>query len=190
MNDIYTHAVAVVRERVKMSDVLGVYGISIGKNGFAMCPFHSEKTPSFSTYKNDTRFKCFGCGMEGDVISFIEKIENIPFRDAVRRADELFNLYLFNKPTLRQHRKQKAVVKELRRRREERKKYDEQLDNEYWEQLRIYNFFCEAVERYKPKSPEAEPSEEFLHALQCRADAEHKLDEIFLEICNRGGETY
>lgn len=190
MNDIYTHAVAVIREKVKMHDVLGIYGIEVDRNGFAVCPFHCEKTPSFSTYKNDTRFKCFGCGIEGDVISFIEKRENVSFREAVRRSDELFNLYLFNKPTLRQYRKQKSAVNEIRRKREEQKKYAEQLENEYWVQLRVYKIFYDAVERNKPQSPESAPTARFLNALECRTAAEHKLDEIFLEICNRGGETY
>lgn len=54
-----------------------------GVNHFARCPFHNEKTPSFSVNSRLQRFKCFGCGVSGDVITFIEKFENIDFPKAL-----------------------------------------------------------------------------------------------------------
>ena len=55
-----------------------------GSNLFGLCPFHSEKTPSFSVNSEKQIFHCFGCGKGGDVISFIREIENLSFSDAVR----------------------------------------------------------------------------------------------------------
>ena len=49
-----------------------------------LCPFHGEKTPSFNIYTETDSFYCFGCGASGDVISFIMKIENLDYLDAVR----------------------------------------------------------------------------------------------------------
>ena len=49
-----------------------------------LCPFHGEKTPSFNIYTEDGSFYCFGCGVGGDVISFIMKIENLDYVDAVK----------------------------------------------------------------------------------------------------------
>lgn len=59
-----------------------------GKNYIGRCPFHSEKTPSFFVFPDTESFYCFGCGMGGDVISFIEKIENIDFSEAIKLLAE------------------------------------------------------------------------------------------------------
>ena len=57
-----------------------------GPNYFALCPFHNEKTPSFSINQDLQIFKCFGCGESGDVISFIQKIEGLDFPKALERT--------------------------------------------------------------------------------------------------------
>ena len=54
-----------------------------GANQFGLCPFHSEKTPSFSVSPDKQIYHCFGCGKGGNVIGFIMEIENLSFRDAV-----------------------------------------------------------------------------------------------------------
>jgi DNA primase len=53
------------------------------KRGKALCPFHSERTPSFMVNSNKQTFHCFGCGESGDVISFIMKLKGITFKDAL-----------------------------------------------------------------------------------------------------------
>src|SRR5262245_5328424 len=55
-----------------------------GKNYTACCPFHSEKTPSFSVSPTKGLFKCFGCGLGGSVFDFIMQIEGCGFPEAVR----------------------------------------------------------------------------------------------------------
>ncbi len=55
-----------------------------GRNMVGLCPFHGEKTPSFNIYTENASFYCFGCGVGGDVISFIMKIENLDYVDAVK----------------------------------------------------------------------------------------------------------
>jgi hypothetical protein len=60
----------------------------------AFCPFHKEKTKSFKVYANN-KFKCFGCGANGDVLDFVSAIENISLNEAIKRIDNLFNLNLF-----------------------------------------------------------------------------------------------
>ena len=54
-----------------------------GSNLFGLCPFHSEKTPSFSVSPDKQIYHCFGCGKGGSVISFIMEIENLSFPEAV-----------------------------------------------------------------------------------------------------------
>lgn len=55
-----------------------------GRNMVGLCPFHSEKTPSFNIYPENGSFYCFGCGAGGDVITFMMRIENLDYIDAVR----------------------------------------------------------------------------------------------------------
>lgn len=57
-----------------------------GRNYFGLCPFHKEKTPSFSVNPELGLFKCFGCGEGGDVIKFLEKIEGLDFPNALELA--------------------------------------------------------------------------------------------------------
>jgi DNA primase len=61
-----------------------------GQNLVGLCPFHKEKTGSFSVHQGNQFFHCFGCGASGDVYTFLQKIENITFPEAVRMvADKL-----------------------------------------------------------------------------------------------------
>ena len=55
-----------------------------GRNLIGLCPFHGEKTPSFTLYPENGSFYCFGCGVGGNAITFIQKIENLAYVDAVK----------------------------------------------------------------------------------------------------------
>ena len=71
--------------RTDIATLIGSY-ISLkraGTNLKGLCPFHSEKTPSFTVYPADNSFYCFGCGAGGDPITFIRKRENLDYPDAV-----------------------------------------------------------------------------------------------------------
>src|SRR5215472_14044399 len=59
-----------------------------GQNFTGLCPFHREKTPSFSVHAGNQFFHCFGCNTGGDVFTFVQKIENITFPEAVRMLAE------------------------------------------------------------------------------------------------------
>ena len=75
-----------VRSRTRIEDVVSQY-VSLRPAGAdshkGLCPFHDEKTPSFHVRPSVGRWHCFGCGEGGDVISFVERIERIPFVEAV-----------------------------------------------------------------------------------------------------------
>lgn len=59
-----------------------------GKNLVGLCPFHNEKTPSFTVYPENGSFYCFGCGVGGDVFSFVKLIENLDYIEAVKLLAE------------------------------------------------------------------------------------------------------
>lgn len=64
---------------------------SAGKHK-GLCPFHSEKSPSFYVDSNFQNYKCFGCGESGDLVSFVQEYENLSFRDSVRKLAEIAGL--------------------------------------------------------------------------------------------------
>ena len=72
--------------RCDLLDVVGDYTplTKKGKDYWGLCPFHNEKTPSFSVSPDKQIYHCFGCGKGGGVINFVMEIENLPFPDAVR----------------------------------------------------------------------------------------------------------
>ena len=76
-------------ELTARSDIVDVVGSYVqltrkGSNLFGLCPFHSEKTGSFSVSPDKQIYYCFGCKKGGGVVNFIMDIENLPFPDAVR----------------------------------------------------------------------------------------------------------
>ena len=68
-----------------------------GRNFFGLCPFHNEKSPSFSVSPDKQIFHCFGCGVGGNVITFISKIEGLNFIETVQMLAERAKIQL---PTL------------------------------------------------------------------------------------------
>jgi DNA primase len=64
------------------------------QNYSGLCPFHKEKTPSFSVHATRQFFHCFGCGASGDVFSFVQKIENISFPEAIRAVAQKMGVAL------------------------------------------------------------------------------------------------
>ncbi len=75
-----------LKYRSDIAEVVGSY-VNLRRRGRTLnglCPFHSEKTPSFTVYPESQSFYCFGCGAGGDVITFIRKIENLDYMEAVR----------------------------------------------------------------------------------------------------------
>ena len=79
------------------------------QNFSGLCPFHNEKTPSFSVHQTRQFYHCFGCGASGDVFSFVQKIENISFPEAVRLVAQKLGV-----PMPKQHFDSPAEAKEAK----------------------------------------------------------------------------
>ena len=88
-----------IRSSNDIVDVISQYVIlkRSGRNFFGLCPFHKEKSPSFSVSPDKQIFHCFGCGVGGNVIHFVSKIENLDFRETMELLANRANIQL---PTL------------------------------------------------------------------------------------------
>ena len=79
-----------LRARTDIESVISPY-VNLkraGRNVKGLCPFHNEKTPSFTVYPDSQSFYCFGCGAGGDVITFVRRIENLDYIEAVKTLAE------------------------------------------------------------------------------------------------------
>lgn len=85
-----------LKYKTDIEDVVSTY-VTLRKRGntsVGLCPFHNEKTPSFTVYNDTQSFYCFGCGAGGDAIGFIKKIENLDYIDAVKLLAERAGLQM------------------------------------------------------------------------------------------------
>jgi DNA primase len=86
-----------VKQQADIVRIIGDY-IKLKKAGAqnysGLCPFHGEKTPSFSVHATRQFYHCFGCGVSGDVFSFVQKIENITFPESVRMVAQKLGIPL------------------------------------------------------------------------------------------------
>ena len=98
-----------VRKEADIVKVISTY-VPLKKKGgryWGCCPFHGEKTPSFTVDENKGLFHCFGCGVGGDVFSFVMKQENLSFVDALKFLANKFNI-----PIPRRERNAKEIAQE------------------------------------------------------------------------------
>src|SRR5689334_15793900 len=86
-----------VKQQADIVRIIGEY-VKLKRSGAqnysGLCPFHSEKTGSFSVHATRQFYHCFGCGASGDVFSFVQKIENITFPEAVRAVAQKLHIPL------------------------------------------------------------------------------------------------
>ncbi|MGM9987886.1 MAG: DNA primase [Bacillaceae bacterium] len=95
-NRIPEEIVDQIRNTVDIVDVISEY-VQLkkqGRNYFGLCPFHGEKSPSFSVSPDKQIYHCFGCGAGGNAISFLTKIEGISFIEAVKKLGERAHIHL------------------------------------------------------------------------------------------------
>ena len=90
------------------------------QNYSGLCPFHGEKTPSFSVHATRQFYHCFGCGVSGDVFSFVQKIENITFPEALRLVAQKLGIPLpkatYSSPTEAKEAKLRAQLLDIQER--------------------------------------------------------------------------
>src|SRR3954467_759054 len=106
-----------VKQQADIVRVIGDY-VKLKKAGAqnfsGLCPFHNEKTPSFSVHATRQFYHCFGCGASGDVFSFVQKLENITFPESVRAVAQKLGIALpkisYNSPAEAKEAKLRTIL--------------------------------------------------------------------------------
>ena len=109
-----------VKQQADIVRIVGEY-VKLKKAGAqnysGLCPFHNEKTASFSVHATRQFYHCFGCGASGDVFSFVQKIENITFPDAVREVAQKLGIALpkitYSSPAEAEQAKRRSLLLEI-----------------------------------------------------------------------------
>ena len=107
-----------LKSRLRIEDVVSEY-VSLRKSSgsrfVGLCPFHSEKTPSFTVFTDDQHFYCFGCGKGGDLITFIRQIESLDYMDALRLLADKAGLDMPQERGDGEYRKRRETVLKINR---------------------------------------------------------------------------
>jgi len=104
-----------IKQKLNIIDVINRY-IPLKKRGrhhIACCPFHGEKTPSFTVSEELQIFKCFGCGKAGDVFTFLEEYEKIDFREALTELAQMAGVVLIKSENITFEEKKKKLLIEI-----------------------------------------------------------------------------
>src|SRR3977135_1410809 len=112
-----------LKQQADMVRIVGDY-VKLRKAGAqnysGLCPFHAEKTPSFSVHATRQFYHCFGCDVSGDVFSFVQKIENVTFPEAVRAGGQKLGMALpkfsYSSPAEANYAKLRTMLLEIRER--------------------------------------------------------------------------
>lgn len=132
-----------IRERTDIVEVVSAY-VALkrsGHNHLGLCPFHGEKTPSFNVNSAKQIFHCFGCGVGGDVFSFLIRMEGLAFPEAVRKLGERVGIRI----------EEETVSPAELRRREERERL-----------ARINEVACDYYHQILLDEPEGAPGRQYL----------------------------
>ncbi len=133
-----------IKDAVSTREAASFYGLKIGRGGMACCPFHNDKHPSM---KVDARFHCFGCGADGDVINYVQRLFSLRARDAAFKLVEDFHLNIdfkndpHGKPKLSKS-ERNTVIRNARR-----NEYEDKVRTAYAEEIKKFRMQLAGISR-------------------------------------------
>ena len=106
-----------VRRRTDIVSLIGEYVTlkKAGRNYLGLCPFHREKTPSFTVSPDKQMFYCFGCSEGGNGVSFLMKLNHLTFPEAVRHLAGKVGVVIPDRPLSREERERSTLGEQIRR---------------------------------------------------------------------------
>ena len=144
----------VVKQSVTAREAAELYGITVGRGGMACCPFHDDRHPSM---KVDTRFHCFGCGADGDVIDFTARLYDLSPKGAAEKLAQDFGLSYDSKAPIRRSYVRQKTEAQVRK---EKREHGWRVLTDYYHLLRKWEA------DYSPKTADEDPHPRFLEAVQ------------------------
>ena len=144
----------VVKQSVTVREAAEMYGIAVGRGGMACCPFHDDRHPSM---KVDTRFHCFGCGADGDVIDFTARLYDLSPKGAAEKLAQDFGLSYDSKAPIRRSYVRQKTEAQVRK---EKREHGWRVLTDYYHLLRKWEA------DYSPKTADEDPHPRFLEAVQ------------------------
>ena len=144
----------VVKQSVTVREAAEMYGIEVKRGGMACCPFHDDRHPSM---KVDTRFHCFGCGADGDVIDFTARLYDLSPKEAAEKLAQDFGLSYDSKAPIRRSYVRQKTEAQVRK---EKREHGWRVLTDYYHLLRKWEA------DYSPKTPDEDPHPRFLEAIQ------------------------
>ena len=180
VDDMRIDAVQTIKDRLTMYEVLERYGYEPNKKGFMCCPFHLEKTPSMRIYEKD--YHCFGCQEHGDVITFVQKIFELSFKDALKKIDADFGLNIYGDHSFEELRRSHYQQQALQAKREREKREKQKANDDYWKAFDEWKRLDDNRRIFKPKSPNEELHPLFAESLQKLEYQKYVLDCAEVEV--------
>lgn len=173
-----------VKARADILKVCDILGLKLNKNNMMLCPFHKERTPSFSVLPSKNIFCCFGCGKKGDSITLVAELLNISNLEAAIYINDILGLGIETnknkKQTKEEKRKYDAALNKYKKIREIKKEF-QNWENESLQLLCDYlHLLWRYKEEKKPKSINDEFDDLYVEALQEIDKIEYYIDEIFI----------
>ena len=154
----------VVKQSVTAREAAELYGIAVGRGGMACCPFHDDRHPSM---KVDTRFHCFGCGADGDVIDFTARLYDLSPKGAAEKLAQDFGLSYDSKAPIRRSYVRQKTEAQVRK---EKREHGWRVLTDYYHLLRKWEA------DYSPKTADEDPHPRFLEAVQKKEYMGYLLD--------------
>ena len=154
----------VVKQSVTAREAAELYGIAVGRGGMACCPFHDDRHPSM---KVDTRFHCFGCGADGDVIDFTARLYDLSPKGAAEKLAQDFGLSYDSKAPIRRSYVRQKTEAQVRK---EKREHGWRVLTDYYHLLRKWEA------DYSPKTADEDPHPRFLEAVQKKDYMAYLLD--------------
>lgn len=190
---------AEIRERVDIVEAARLYGLSPDRAGKCLCPFHAERTPSFSLSRVKKCWHCFGCGEGGDVTSLTARLLGLSQFEAARRLNEDFSLGLQAFSKRRYTRAEKRAFARKRTAEQCRRAMQAAFDARVEECRRTAAEFARLLHVWAEElapTEGAEPDARFVYAMQNLSQAEELCemfgrmdgDELFRYVTEHGAE--
>lgn len=166
-----------IKSKLDIAEVAEFYGLELNRHGKAVCPFHSENTPSFSINEKKGFFHCFGCGVSGDVVTLASKLLELSPMDTVKRLNSNFSLGLSLEPH-RPTQQEKVDTIRLKRRKALINSWAEWKNQALKSMIFYEKLYNEIQIHFEPKHISDEPHPIFVKACQELEYLSYLIDEI------------